>query len=286
MNKTSFQIALCFFLLSSIFPFSASAQDLTGKWHWENDEIRTEVYFSDDKYFMEGFIKNSNSQISEGFSYYMIHGDTLIFNKVPASEGKEPLAYHYIESISHDNMVLVDLKNGEKDRYTRMNNEYHPIAKYQNNEFYYAGGTNVCVSDQVGENYNHCLNFGDISVNSSIEEIELILGEPYDKMEQAGRYYRIYLLKPLDDGSQPYFALELKDGQIKSIQISGSATIEQLSFSSISLGDYYTFVEQKLGKPAEVGFVDDETEHWAYTPFSFSFEIKNNFVRSIKLNKL
>lgn len=276
---------ITFILLSVLWYSPAMAQGLTGKWLWENDQMQADVYFSDDMYYLEAFIKNSNAQISEGFSYYMVRGDTLIFNKVPVSEGREPLAYHYIESISDLNMVLVDMRNGKKDRYTRVDHEYHFLTKYRNDEFYYAGGTNVCVSDIASENYHPCLNFGDISVNSSIEEIELILGEPYDIMRHGDNLYRVYLLEALEDGSQPYFALELQNDNIKSIQITGIETREHLSFSSISLGDYHTFVEQKLGKPSEIGEIDDETIYWDYAPFSFSFEIKNDFVYSIKLMK-
>lgn len=273
------------FLVSFLNQFSAAGQGLTGKWQWENDEMRAEVYFSDNKYFMEAFIKNTTSQLSEGFSYYFIEGDTVIFNKVPIVEGREPIAYHLIESISDYNMVLVDLANGKRDSYTRLNREYVQLAKFRNNEYYYAGGTNVCISDADERNYDVCLNFGDISVNSTIEEIERILGKPYDHIEQAGRLYKVYLLQQLEDDSQPYFAVEIHDGQVVSIQITGNGSKEDLSFSSISLGDYYSFVEQKLGKPREIGFVDQETEHWAYTPFTFSLEIKNNYVYSIKLNK-
>jgi len=260
-------------------------QGLTGKWLWENDQMQTDVYFSDDMYFMEAFIKNTTSQVSEGFSYYMIVGDTLIFNKVPASEGKEPLAYQLIESISDYKMVLIDLKNGDKDYYTRVNHDYILLTKYRNNEFYFAGGGIFCVSDQVNETYHQCLNFGEISVNSSIEEIDQILGKPRDIMSQGSSLFRVYLLQELEDGSQPYFALELQNGQLQSIQITGYESREHLSFSSISLGDYHTFVEQKLGKPSEIGAVDDETVYWDYKPFSFSFEIRNDFVYSIKLIK-
>lgn len=275
-----FKLILLIFLLSNI---PALGQGLTGQWSWENDQIRTDVYFSDDMYYMEAFIKNSNAQVSEGFSYFMIHGDTLIFNKVRASEGREPIAYHLIESISDTEMMLVDLGNGNKDQYKRINHDYFQLTKYRNNEFYYTGVTNVCVSDKVEDTNNHCLNFGSISVNSSIEEIEQILGEPYDIMSRGNSLYRVYLLEALDDGSQPYFAIEMNDVQIKSIQITGLESREHLSFSSISLGDYHTFVEQKLGKPSEIGAVDDETIYWDYKPFAFSFEIRNQFVYSIKL---
>lgn len=260
-------------------------QGLMGKWQWVNDEMQADVYFSDDMYFMEAFLKNTTSQVSEGFSYYMIIGDTLIFNKVPISEGREPLAYHLIESISDSKMVLVDLKNGDKDHYTRVNRDYLPLTKYRNNEFYFGGGGIFCVSDQANETYNQCLNFGEISVNLSIEQIDQILGKPDGIISHGSSLFRVYLLQELEDGSIPYFALEIQNGQLKSIQITGYESREHLSFSSISLGDYHTFVEQKLGKPSEVGAVDDETVYWDYKPYSFSFEIRNDFVYSIKLIK-
>lgn len=281
-NKTASYLLI---FVAFFHQFSAMSQGLTGKWEWENEEMSAEVYFSEQKYFMEAFIKNTTSQLSEGFSYFMIEGDTLIFNKVPPAEGREPIAYHLIESISDYNMVLVDLSNGKKAEYTRINRDNIYLAKYRKNEFYYAGGTNVCVSDIAEDNYNACLNFGDISVNTSIAEIEQILGAPYDHVEQGGRFYKLYLLQQLDDGSQPYFAAEIKNNEIISIQITGFGTKENLSFSSISLGDYFSFVEQKLGKPSEIGYIDEETKHWAYTPFTFSLEIKNGYVYSIKLNR-
>ena len=267
------------------FNLTVFSQGITGKWSWENDELRADVYFADDMYYMEAFIKNSIAQVSEGFSYYMIHGDTLIFNKIRPSEGREPIAYHLFKSISDTDMVLIDLKNGQKDRYKRVDRSHYPLVKYRNNEFYFTGVTNVCVSDTVADNYYHCLNFGEISVNSTIAEIEGIIGAPYDIMDQGSSRYRVYLLEILDDGSQPYFAIEMRDDQLRSIQVTGNASREHLSFSSISLGDYHSFVEQKLGKPSETGVVDDETVYWDYKPFSFSFEIRNDFVYSIKLTR-
>ena len=104
-------------------------------------------------------------------------------------------------------------------------------------------------------------------------------------MNHDGKIFNVYLLNGMENGSQPYMVIELVNGQLKSIQITGEASIEELSFSSISLGDYYTFVEQKLGPPSDTGLVDDETTYWDYAPFTFSFEIKNNLVYSIKLTK-
>ena len=282
-------ISACFIIAGAALqmPQCASAQvrDLTGKWQWENDELHAYVYFSDQKYFIEAFLKDSYSQVSEGFSFYFTTGDTLIFNKVPPADGREPVAYFHIASYSDSKMQLVSLRDGEKNNYKRIDSNYYAISKYRANEYYYAGGTNVCVSTEVTDTNDPCLTFGSISVNSTISEIEAVLGKPYDMMEQAGRYYRVYLLETLDDGSQPYFALEQEDGQLRSIQITGNGCKEPLSFSSVDLGDHYSYVEQKLGKPAEKGLVDKETEHWSYAPFRFSFEIRNGLVYSIKLNK-
>ena len=283
MNQTNIQtllILLCLFCQSKVI-----GHDLTGRWKWANDKMEADVFFSEDRYFMEAYLKGTKSQISEGFSYFMIIGDTLIFNKVPVDEGREPLSYHLISSFTPDKMVLIDLKNGKKDQYYRVDYDQRVLKKYRNDEFYYGGGGIVCISDKLDGNDNHCLNFGGFSLNSTLEEIEQILGKPYDKMSHGGKFYNVYLLKELKNGSQPYIAVELLNGQVKSIQITGEASIEELSFSSISLGDYYTFVEQKLGPPSDTGLVDDETTYWDYAPFTFSFEIKNNLVYSIKLTK-
>jgi len=283
MNRANFQPLLILFCL--FFQSWVNGQDLTGQWKWTNDQMEADVFFSDGKYFMEAYLKGTKSQISEGFSYYVIIGDTLIFNKVPISEGREPVAYHLISSFTPEKMTLIDLRNGKKNRYDRVNYDLQGIKKYRNDEFYYGGGTVVCVSDKSEVNYNQCLNFGDFSVNSTLEEIEQILGKPNDQMNHSGKIYNVYLLKEMENGSQPYVAVELLKGQLKSIQITGEASIEDLSFSSISLGDYYTFIEQKLGPPSDTGLVDDETIYWDYAPFTFSFEIRNNLVYSIKLTK-
>lgn len=247
--------------------------------------METDVYFSEEMYFMEAYLKGSKSQVSEGFSYYAIIGDTLIFNKIPLSEGREPLGYHLITSYAPDKMILTDLKNGNKNRYYRVNYGLPKLRKFRNQEFYYGGGSLFCVSDELNENYNQCLNFGEFSVNSSLEEIGQALGEPFDKMDHGGKLYQVYLLEQLENGTQPYVAIELEDGKLRSIQLTGESTIEDLSFSSISLGDYHTFVEQRLGIPSDTGPVDDETVYWDYAPFTFSLELKNGFVYSIKLKK-
>ena len=130
-KKVFFQL-----FLAGMLSQSAVAQDLTGEWQWENEEMRAEVFFSDNRYYMEAFIKGTNSQLSEGFSYYMINGDTLIFNRVPITEGREPIAYHLIASISDFDMQLIDLATGEKDHYIRINRDPVELEQYRKNEFY------------------------------------------------------------------------------------------------------------------------------------------------------
>lgn len=261
------------------------SQGLTGKWYWENEQLQADVYFADDKYFMEAFVKGTSSQVSEGFSFFFINGDTLIFNKVPLHQGREPIAYHLIKSINDFEMDLIDMRNGNKNRYKRINRDYTYLSRYQNNEFYFEGGGRFCISDQPDPAVNPCLNFGNISINSSMEDMKAILGKPDDVINQEASEFHVFYLQALEDGSQPYFAVELVEGQIKSIQVTGARTRELFSFSSISLGDYYTFVEQRLGKPSDTGSVHDDLVYWDYDPFTFSFEMKNGFVYSMKLRR-
>ena len=204
-------LLLLFLFTEILFSFSARGQGLTGKWQWENEEMRAEVYFSDDRYYMEAFILNTQSQLSEGFSYFMIEGDTLIFNRVPISKGREPIAYHLIAYITDYDMELIDLASGEKDRYTRINRDYVQLEQYRKNEFYYAGGTIVCISDVAEKNYVDVNIFEDEN-KDKLAQLATLPTSCYESGLELERQKDIYLKYGVfTEGMIDWFVKYLKD---------------------------------------------------------------------------
>lgn len=273
-------------LLFLIISYSTYGQELNGKWQWNNENLSADVFFGNDTYFIQVYIKGTQIKISEAFMYYKIHNDSLIFGNLPFNENPDQLSYYSILHFDDNHLELLDLSKKETDNYTRQDHENYSPRKLNINQFYYQGGGIACVSDSVYSDYNNCLNFTSFGILSTKEQIESYLGTEYSRVEQNGITYSIYLI-PCQDEPSPYLAISLtKDNQLQSIQITGNHTSDQFAFSGIRLGDYYTMVEQRLGKPSDIQIIDEQTELWSYKPFTISIEIKNNTVFSIKLRRI
>ena len=266
-------------------PFVGVSQDLGGKWTWEHKNMSAEVYFGEGTYFVKVYLKDTDIKISESFSYVKEVDDTLVFSSTGFETNLSELRYYIIKTLTDEKLELLDLSRDEIDVYTNINHERYELTKTRIDEFFFDGAL-VCVSPENREDYNNCLNFNSVSILSSLIEIEEMLGEPYSIVNQAGVDYRIYLL-PSQTESTPYLALSLNSkNEPQSIQLSGTKSGDEYSFSGIRLGDYLGMVEKRLGKPTGIKKIDDQTELWTYDPFPISFEIKDKLVYSIKLNRI
>jgi len=272
-------------ICSFFFPFIGISQELAGKWAWEHKNMSAEVYFGEGTYFVKVYLIDTDIKFSESFSYVKAMDDTLVFSSISFENNPSQLRYYVIKTLTDEKLELLDLSRNEIDVYTNINHKKYNLSETRIDEFYFNGAIG-CVSSEIREDYNNCLNFNSVSILSSIVEIEEMLGEPYSIVNQAGIDYRIYLL-PSHDESPPYLAVSLNDkNELQSIQLSGIKTGDDFSFSGIRLGDYFGMVEDRLGKPSGIKKLDAQTELWTYNPYPISFEIKDKLVSSIKLSRI
>lgn len=261
---------------------AANAQLIEGRWRWQNQELSGDAFFSRDAYLIKLYARGTDIRVSEAFAYIRQSGDTLIFSNKPMDANPDSVSYHLITSLTNTSMHLLDLQRNETNVYYNVNRERYELSPIRANEFYYSG-TMTCAAPVNNPHYNNCLNFKSVSILSTIEEIEALLGDPYTTLEQGGIEYTVYLI-PTEQESQPYLVISVNEiNLLESIQLTGEKTNDDFSFSGIRLGDYYTLVENRLGPPSTKEQVTPTTQMWLYSPFPVSIEIENGTVSSIKL---
>src|SRR5262249_6670658 len=85
-------------------------------------------------------------------------------------------------------------------------------------------------------------------------------------------------------GSYPYLAVTVAQDRIVALQISGPAPAKGYSFNHVDLGAATDSVIQYFGRPSRIGPSGLEaTDLWSYTPWPFSFEVKDGHVTSIRI---
>lgn len=262
------------------------SQQLDGEWKWENANLSAEIYFNSGSYFNKSFFKNTDIKISESFYYYLLKQDTIHFSKHSFDTDPQVIESYAIQSFSDSLLVLYDIVNKEIDEYRKINNLIYELDQYPLDQFYFGGGSLVCVSTEPKDNYDNCLNFNSISILSTIDDFEELFGKPRDATQHNGVKYYIYLI-PSDLESSPYLAVNFDDQlNVNILQLTGLKSDDRFTFAGIRLGDFYTLVESKLGKPSNIKKISEDTELWSYSPFTFSIEIRNKLVYSIKLSRI
>lgn len=261
------------------------SQELKGKWLWNNENLSGEVFFGEGTYLIKVFINGTDSKVTESFQYYKISNDTITFSEIDFASKPTVLSRYIIKDFDNNKIEFLDISTNEIDTYKNVNHKDYNLSKFNYDEFYFNGGIS-CISREVSHNYNNCLNFSSFSMLSSKQDIENILGQPSDVINQNGIEYYIYTI-PNEKDEQSYFAISLnKDSKLETIQLTGDKSYDKFSFSGIRLGDYYSMVEKRIGKPTEISMLDDKTELWSYDPHRISLEIKNGMVYSIKLRRI
>jgi len=271
-----------FYVLVSIM---AHSQELVGTWKWGNDEYESVVSFSWSDYHVTTYLAGTQSKVRETFLHYEVDNDTITFSESETINPTSVTSRYVIRELTDSVMRLENLDIGAIDQYVRVSDEMPEIEQYKFNEFYFDGGGLVCISDREREDYLNCLNFNIFSIDSPLKEVERIFGKPFNIVEHLEKNYRIYVLDDVEN-TEAYLAINQEQGEIQSMQMTGLYTLEDLSFSSIRLGDYYTMVVQRLGAPSKKERIDEQTELWDYAPFSFSLEMRNDKVYSVKLIRL
>ena len=279
-------ILIILFIIPTIL-FSQKKDLIIGKWKWSNSNYVGEFSFDGNFYEMKLNIKGTDSRVSELVKYYKIKENKIYFSKysLDSKNGKKNLKEYTIREIDEFQMTLID-PNGEVDKYTRVSSEKPEIKLFKINEFDASSGAISCATNEIKENYLSCLCIGKINFDTLESEIEKLHGKPHKVLaNKDNSSTKIYLLKTSTE-HYPYFAITFDNSSIESIQLTGGKPNENLSFSSIRLGDQSSFVLQKLGTPSQKYDVEEiQGELWDYAPFPFTIEFINNEVYSIRLTK-
>ena len=137
---------------------------------------------------------------------------------------------------------------------------------------------------------NYCLHYGPLAIGLPRREAERLLGKPLDTVQDAkGKgfvYPRAWSDATHDRRLLSYVVVvfDLK-GLAKAIQVSGDADSSDWRFSSVRLGDPSSSIVAALGNPFETSLVSKNgAEFWQYSPWKFSFEVKDRTVTSIRLD--
>ena len=152
------------------------------------------------------------------------------------------------------------------------------------NEFRFLGGALACITDEEGGNYLPCLHLGDISIGSSKNEVEQLYDNIYKSISKSDSVeIKVYILhSELEE--LPYLVITYENEKVKSIQLTGLQTSDDLDFSSIELGAPSDSVVKILGNPSSKQEVQEiQGTRWSYDPFTISIEFVKNKVYSIKI---
>lgn len=263
-----------------------SQNKLIGTWIWnENENYDVEIRF-DDKYFeFLAYGKGNDSKLHDYFFKYSIDNDTISFYSA-TSQNDSVIFIYVIKSITDNEFNFLDPGDESNYLYKRLSTEKPQIFPIRLNEFHYLGNALAYVSDSSHNNNDENYSIGWIKLKTKISKIDKELGNPVQILDGInGIKNRIYLLDTIDNNIN-YIVISEKSDTINAIQLTGYKSNLDFSFSSVRLGDYSSYVDQKLGPMSTKEKVEDiNGEIWRYDPFPFSIEFVNDRVYSIRLTR-
>ncbi|HKX63839.1 MAG TPA: hypothetical protein VJM78_00915 [Rhizomicrobium sp.] len=155
-----------------------------------------------------------------------------------------------------------------------------------------AGGGFACVTEKAdfdrgqAERRDMCLHIGPLFVGMPRKDAENALGQPIDSMDAGARKAFAYLLQRDGPGNMISYAVIMydDDNRATSVQITGRPWPGSWQFCGLTLGSSQAAAAARLGAPLQTGNSDQAgTTVWDYSPWTFSFEIKDGVVSSIRL---
>jgi hypothetical protein len=260
---------------------------LDGCWLWTgSDDFDFEIIYESNKCKMTAYDKGGSSKLSEDFFYYEISNDTI--NYLNYSEKYDTIIFSYIiVDVSENVLHLKDIPDNKSYEYKRICDSPPTVNKLRYNEFLMLGNAIAFISDTISDYVKDGLKIGQLNINESFNSASNKLGNNIYKSLNGinGTKNHVFLLDTIGENIN-YMVLSERNDTILGIQLTGLYTERDYSFSSIRLGDYYNYVEQKLG----MGSRQDEVKEingyrWSYEPFPFSIEFVNDRVYSIRINK-
>jgi len=133
-----------------------------------------------------------------------------------------------------------------------------------------------------------CLRLGQLYVGMSRHDLEGMIGEPVTSVFGKGRTYFDYVLQSdMDGNAVTYLLVAYTPGDMTSVlQLTGAAWPGAWRFAGLTLGDSESALQQRLGEALAYETSDEAgTIEWSYTPWTFSFEIHDRVISSIRLSE-
>ncbi|MBX7241708.1 MAG: hypothetical protein K1X92_08155 [Bacteroidia bacterium] len=264
--------------------FSENA--LIGKWERMGNHYNATLTLDGEYYYMEKYFAASESKIGEVYMKYLFMQDSIILEGLAGDNSRSAF---WLRKLTADSLVLQDAQNFELHTFLRTNDTISS-APQRFGELLMINGVLTCGVDieTPSEDFSPCLRIGELTMDITLDELEEKYGHPVKfvqsrKDSTLSKY--VFNLQPFE-GTQPELIVTHKSDtdEIIELQVRGFGSVEGLNFSSVRLGDYLGYVEQRFGKPAEIR-KDNETltTKWYYAPFPVMFEFKNKYVNGIKI---
>lgn len=283
------KLLILIFVFATSYCFSQN-EKLIGTWETSKGNLKIIKKFNQENCLTEFYMKEFNAKTQELETKYTIENGKLIHTwKTIKGKGKfeNKTESFKIEFLS-DSLVKLTAKGNEIFEYRKTSTEIPYTSIRKNNTFLSDNFGIGCISDTLNnsEGYMNCLCFEEINFNTTIEEFINKFGEPARVMDNSdgSKYYIFILSKPKETFS--YIAVQKLNNETIALQLTGKDNKIPFSFSTIKLGDYNTFVQQRLGsnfKESKVGEINGFM--WDYNPFPFSIEFVDQRVYSIRLSK-
>jgi hypothetical protein len=117
-------------------------------------------------------------------------------------------------------------------------------------------------------------------------DAEALLGKPVASVPVGTREAFAYHLQSDATGRMNTYVVFTydNDGHTDSVQLTGAPWPSAWQFAGLTLGVAQTVVTERLGAPVQTQKSDDPgATQWSYGPWTFSFEVKDGAVSSIRI---
>lgn len=273
----------CFVFSLLISLISISAQNLTGTWHWSNDKYEGVAKIDSNIYQSTIYFKGSDTKVLEIYNYYLLDKSRLYLSDEPFSINSDKKSKTQYRIKSNDGDLFSLTGNLGVETYIRKSPTASPV-QHTANEFYSTNKLTCYNETGAPTKAGSCLSIGGISFYNTLEDVKNKFGKPVQSGldNESNEWYAFYT-DPKDRRS-PIFTVTVKNQKIIRMNLKGYKSKDDLAFSSIRLGDFYSFVKHRLGEPGykkEVKAAGDET--WVYVAAPIVIEFRLNKVSSITI---
>ena len=128
-----------------------------------------------------------------------------------------------------------------------------------------------------------CLHIGPLGIGEAAESVKSALGQPHRKLQRPNDAAAwVYFLEQTEQ--PPYLVATVRKDKIVALQVSGPMTSKDFTFNHIKLGDDTKALVSYFGAAYKVApSGEKDTDLWSYSPWPFSFEVKNDRVTSVRI---